>query len=158
MRARLAAVVILVSASAGAVDFAGRARAAVSGGIDTNPRRDFVSPDAGATPTDAVLQGVANLSATLQGERGALSGSYDLGARKFILLSTEDTVIQSLQLEGTLWLGAGFALGLSGRARDRRGADRDYSDLSAELSLQYLPDARLDFRIYAGAHRFIFWP
>lgn len=157
MRARLAAVVILVSASAGAVDFAGRARAAVSAGADTNPRRDFISPDAGGTPTDLVLQGVANLSGLLQGERASLSGSYDVGARKFIFLSPEDTIIQSLQLDGVLWLDGGFALGVTGRARDRRGAEREYSDLGAELSIQFVPDAKLDFRIWAGAHRFIFW-
>src|SRR3954471_8012188 len=105
MRARLAAVVILVSATAGAVEFAGRARAAAGGGLDTNPRRDFFSPDAGGPTPDILLQGIANLSGSMSGERGSLSASYDVGARKFVFLPTEDTIIQALQVDGTLWLG-----------------------------------------------------
>lgn len=156
MSVRLAAVLILCSATAGAVEFAGRARATAGTGLDTNPRRDFVSSDAG-TPADLVLQGVANLSGVMEGERGRLSASYDVGARKFIRLYTEDTVIQSLSIDGVLWLGRAFGVGVSGRARDRRGANREYTDLQAELSLQFTPDPQLDFRIWATAHRFIFW-
>jgi hypothetical protein len=158
MRVRLAAVIILLSATAGAVEFAGRARAAVGAGVDTNAPRDFVSPDAGVIPPDGVIQGIANLAGSVQGERGGVSAAYDVGVRKFVLLPHEDTIIQSLQLDATLWLPAGFALGVSGHLRDRRGADRDYSDLAAELSLQYLPDTALDFRIWGAVHRFIFWP
>lgn len=157
MRARLAAVVFLLSATAGAVDLGGRARVSVNAGIDTNPRRDFVSPDAGGTPSDGVLQGVANLSGYLAGERGTLGAAYDLGARKFVLLSSEDTVVQSVQLDGNLWLPGGFALGVTARGRDRRGASRDYTDLAAEGTLEFAPDAQLDLRLRGSAHRFIFW-
>ncbi|MBK7859290.1 MAG: hypothetical protein IPJ65_11850 [Archangiaceae bacterium] len=158
MRVPFTALVLLLgSATAGAVDFSGRARANLGGGIDSNAPRDFVSPDAGALLIDGMVQGIANLAGTLQGERGAITGSYDVGARKFFRLPHEDTVIQTAQLDASLWLPAGFGLGLTGRARDRRGADRDYTDLGAELSVQYVPDGALDFRAWGGLHRFIFW-
>lgn len=156
MRARLVCVVVVLAAPAYAAELNGRARAAVAVGIDTNPRRDFVSSGSG-TPTDIVFQGLANLFGAVQGERASLSGSYDIGARKFLLLGSEDTVIQTLQLDGVLWAGRSFGFGLSGRARDRRGAQRDYTDLQAELNLQFVPDGSLDFRVWGSAHRFIFW-
>lgn len=156
MRARIVAVVICCSATAGAVEFSGRARASIGAGVDTNPRRDFVSPDAG-TPTAMVMQGVLNLSGFMQGERGTLGAAYDIGGRKFIGVLTEDTVIQSLQVDGTLWLGRSFGLGFIGRARDRRGANREYTDLSAEANIQFTPDPQLEFRLWGNAHRFIFW-
>jgi hypothetical protein len=155
-RACFAAIVFLVSASAGAVEVSGRARGAISTGIDTNPTRDFYSPDSGPT-ADLVLQGIANLGGALQGERGFLSGSYDIGARKFLFISAADTIVQSAQLDGTLWVGRAFAFGITGRARDRRGDERDYSDLNAELNLQFAPERQLDFRVWGAAHRFIFW-
>jgi len=156
MRARLVCVVAVFAAPAFAFDYSGRARGLVGLGIDTNPRRDFVSPNT-ITPTDVVLQGIVNLSGGLQGERASLAGSYDVGARKFLLLSSEDTIIQTVQLDGVLWAGRSFGFGFVGRARDRRGAQRDYTDLQAELNLQFVPDNALDFRVWGSAHRFIFW-
>ncbi len=156
MRARLVCVVAVLAAPAYAVEVSGRARGTLSTGLDSNPRRDFVSAGT-STPIDLVFQGVANLAGALQGERATLSGSYDVGGRKFLLLSSEDTVIQTLQLDGVVWAGRSFGFGLSGRARDRRGAGRDYSDLQAEVNIQYVPDTALDFRVWGAAHRFIFW-
>ncbi|MBL8951716.1 MAG: hypothetical protein JNK82_13120 [Myxococcaceae bacterium] len=148
-------MVFVLAAPAYAIDLSGRVRGSVGVGIDSNPRRDFVSNNA-VTPIDPVLQGLLNLGGAIQGERASAGGSYDLGARKFFALSSEDTVIQTLQLDGVVWAGR-FGFGVVGRARDRRGAQREYSDLQAEVNLQFVPDNALDFRIWGAAHRFIFW-
>jgi hypothetical protein len=48
--------------------------------------------------------------------------------------------------------------GLSGRARDRRGAERDYTDLMGGALLDFLPDPSVDLRLQINAHRFLFRP
>lgn len=148
---------LLAAGAAHAVELDGAARLWLGGGIDTNPRRDFVVTG-GKTPTDAVLQGVLQLDGALRGERGGLLASYDLGGRKFILLPTEDTLVQSGLLEGEVFLLRELGLGASLHLRDRRGADRDYTDLGADAFVRFLLQGRLDARLSVGAHRFIFWP
>src|SRR4051794_29972866 len=139
MRLRLILpLVTLLAGSAAAVELSGRARGWGGAGIDTNPRRDYVSPGT-STPVDGGAQGIANLSGALSGQRGELSGAYDVAGRKFFLLGSEDTIIQSAMLDGTLWLPRGFSLSVTGRERDRRSAERDYSDFSAEGSIGFAP-------------------
>src|SRR5262249_6796579 len=131
MRVGLTTVLLsLLPAAAGAVDLSGRARAWVGGGVDTNPPRNFIGPNETSNP-DAVAQGIVNLSGALAGERGQLSAGYDIGGRKFITQQLQDTLVQSAELDGVLWLPHGFGFALTGRARDRRGADREYNDLAA---------------------------
>jgi hypothetical protein len=151
----LTAVLLLCSTSAKAVDLGGAVRGWVGAGVDSNPPRDYVSPG-NSTTTDGVLQGILNLAGSLSGQRGRIDATYDLGARNFLTQGNEDTVVQSLVVDATLWLPGPFAAVFEGRVRDRRGAQRDYSDLVAEVELEYQP-SQLDFRIYGAAHRFIFW-
>jgi hypothetical protein len=148
---------VLASTAALGADFSGSVRGWVGGGVDTNPARDFISPDGGAAVPDGFLQGIVNLNGGVGVGPFEVDGTYDIGARKFITQPSQDTVIQSATLLATLFLPKGFSLNIDGRARDRRGAERDYSDLLADFALGYAPDGQLDFRIRAGAHRFIFW-
>lgn len=156
-------MLLALSAHAAELDAAGRAW--VGAGIDTNPRRDFVLADhctatdrTGCTPTDAVLQGVLQLDGALRFERGALLASYDLGGRKFVLLPTEDTLVQTGLVEGELYLLPNIGLGGTLHVRDRRGADRAYTDLGAEGFVRIVAQGRLDAKLRVGYHRFLFWP
>jgi hypothetical protein len=83
---------------------------------------------------------------------------YDFGGRKFILLPSEDTLVQTGLLEAELYLLPEIGVGASLHLRDRRGADRDYTDLGADAYIRFLMQGRLDARVKIGAHRFIFWP
>jgi hypothetical protein len=91
-------------------------------------------------------------------ERFQLSGNYDLGARNFLQYATEDVLIQSANAQGSTVLGRHLGVGIEGRARDRRGGQRDYSDLAAMAYLEFVPDEKVDIRVHAGAHRFVYWP
>jgi hypothetical protein len=66
-------------------------------------------------------------------------------------------VVQAAQLEGTVSFAKYFAFGISGRARDRRGAERDYTDLQGGALLDFLPDPAVDLRVQINAHRFLFY-
>jgi hypothetical protein len=147
---------LLCSAAASAADWSGSARGQISGGVDTNPGREFISDGGNATP-DAFVQGIVNLAGGVAGGPFAVDGTYDVGARKFITQYQQNTVVQSATLLATAFLPHGFSLNLEGRARDRRGADRDYTDLVANLVLAFAPDNQLDFRLRGGYHRFLFW-
>ena len=154
---RVVTLFLLVSTSASASDFQGRARLWLGPAFDSNARRDFVSPRLGTQP-DLFLYGLGQLEGILRvGERVRISGSYDVSGRKFLLLPTEDTVVQAAQLEGTVSFAKYFAFGVAGRARDRRGAERDYSDLLGGALLDFVPDPSVDVRVQLNAHRFIFW-
>jgi len=147
---------LLLATTAGAVEVQGQARLWAGPGLDSNARRDFVSPGVPTVP-DGFLFGLGQLDGVLRGEKGGVTGSYDVSARKFLFLGTEDTVIQSAQLEGTLFAGRVLSLGLLARGRDRRGANRDYSDLEADAVVEYVPDPKLSVRLRGGAHRFLYW-
>jgi hypothetical protein len=43
------------------------------------------------------------------------------------------------------------------RARDRRGADRDYSDLTPDAWLEFTPTQNILVRVHGGYHRFLYW-
>lgn len=135
---------------------AGTASLWTGAGIDTNPRRDFTSEGI-TTPLDGVVSAIGLLEGQYRGSRGKVGGRYDVGARKFFKLPSQDTLVQSLSLDGTLFIGRAFDVGIWGRARDRRGAERDYSDLSAEVVVGFTPDAQIDVRLFVGAHRFLYW-
>jgi hypothetical protein len=148
---------VLTASSAHAVDFKGRVRLWAGPGIDTNAKREFVSTGV-ATQPDGFLFGLLQLDGQLTlAERVCIIGGYDVGARKFLRLDTEDTIVQSAYLEGTVTFLDMFAFGVSGRARDRRGADRDYTDLQGGAVLDFFPTAQVDVRAQVMAHRFLFY-
>lgn len=151
-------VVTCCALSAQAVDFRGRARLWLGPGFDSNARRDYVSAGRG-TQSDLFLFGLGQLDGRLGlGQAVQVTGAYDVAGRKFIFLPSEDTVVQSAQLE-VLWAATRlFNFGAQGRARDRRGAGRDYTDLQAAAVIDFLPDRALDLRLTLAAHRFMYWP
>ncbi len=140
-----------------AADVRGSARLWAGPGYDTNARRDFVSAGV-PTSGDGFFYGLGVLEGRVDFERAHLLASYDVAGRKFVTQPSEDTIVQNLQLDGTVALGKSFSAGLSGRARDRRGADRDYSDLFGQGVVAFTPDEALDVRLTAAAHRFVYWP
>jgi len=148
---------LLLTPLAHAADVRGAARGWVGPGFDSNAPRDTKS---GSEPTqgDGFLYGLVQLEGAVDFERARVVGAYDIAARKFLLLPSEDTLVQNAQLESTFALGRAFAVGLSGRARDRRGAGRDYTDLVGDALIDFTPDEAVDVRVRFGAHRFLYWP
>ncbi len=157
-----ALVFALASAPAAAAELGGQLRLSVNAGVDTNARRDFDQAEGeaegnrrGAEP-DMVASVVAATEGVLQAERARVTGSYDLGIRKFMRLPLEDVFIQSAQLEASVALGSIFGAGITGRVKDRRGGSRDYSDLAGAAFLELVPDAKVSLRFQGGGHRFLF--
>lgn len=85
------------------------------------------------------------------------SGGYDLGLREFLRLPSENVVIQSANADASVAVGRSLGLGLDARAKDRRGGERDYSDLFAEAFLEFVPDSAVELKVRGGAHRFLYW-
>jgi hypothetical protein len=152
----LTALVVLASVPALAAEWSGSARGQISAGVDTNPGRDFISDGGTATP-DGFAQAIVNLAGGVDVGPLSVDATYDFGGRKFVTQPQDDTIIQSASVFATVFMPRGFSLGLEGRARDRRGAERDYTDLMSDLVLGYAPDNQLDFRLRGGYHRFLFW-
>jgi hypothetical protein len=142
---------------AGAVDLKGQARAWVGPGFDTNARRDFVSRTLAPQP-DGFFFGLGTVDGVIETERTRLSGTYDVAARKFIGLPTEDTIVNSVNGEFGVGLSPQVTVGLWGIARDRRGAERDYTSLLGQGTIDFTPTANLLVRARFGATRFLFWP
>ena len=151
-----ALVLLLWSAAAQAVELQGSARAWVGSGLDTNPRRDFVAPG-GQTPTDVALHALAQLEGALLWQRALLAATYEAGGRKFVLVPSEDTVVQNAAIDAEAWLTRGLGVGARLRGRDRRGAERSYTDLGADALVLLAPDRPLEASGRVGAHRFLFW-
>lgn len=156
MRSAFIAITLLTS-SAFAAELRGAGRAWAGPGFDTNAKRDYVSPGV-PTQADGFVFGLGQVEGAVELERVRLVGSYDLAARKFFTLASEDTVVQNAQAEATVASGQALAAGLAGRARDRRGADRDYTDLVGEAVVDFFPTEAVDVRLRGGAHRFLYWP
>jgi len=149
--------VVLLSALTARAEFQGHGRLWLGPGVDTNAKREFVSMGVGTAP-DGFLFALGQLEGLARfGERLRLLGSYDVGARKFLTQPTEDTIVQAAQLEATVAFAQYFAIGVAGRVRDRRGAQRDYTDLQGGAVLDFLPDAAVDVRVQLNAHRFLFY-
>ncbi|WP_224372236.1 hypothetical protein [Hyalangium versicolor] len=126
--------------------------------VDSNAPRDFHGPETPAPLADLALSVLAAADGRITGESLQLVGRYELGGRKYARYTSEDVLVQAGALEGSMALGTQAGLGLEGRAKDRRGGSRDYSDLGADAFLEYVPDVRLALRIRAGAHRFVYRP
>lgn len=154
----LPALVLSLLALAGgaqAADVEGTLRATGRLMLDGNAPRDFTP--GGDTP-DLVLSLLASAGGRITADRWQLVGRYDAGGRKYVVFSGEDSLVQAAALEGSLALGTSLGLGLEGRAKDRRGGRREYTDLAASAFLEYAPDARLSLRLRVGAHRFLYRP
>jgi hypothetical protein len=152
-----ALLLVLGAGGAAAADFEGQARAWLGPGFDSNARRDHVSPGV-ATQPDAFLFALGQLGGSLRlAERVLLRGSYEVGGRLFLLLPGEDTVLQNAQLSAQVQATEWLRVGLAGRARDRRGADRDYTDLEGGLTVDFVPDPHLTLGVEVDAHRFLYW-
>lgn len=158
MRARhLALLVCLASGWAGAVELKGAARLWAGPGYDSNARRDFVTSASSPQP-DGFVFGLGTLDGLIGGERWRLTGTWDVAARKFFFLSSEDSIVNSGTGEFQFGLSQMFTLGLFGTVRDRRGADRDYTSLLGQGFIDFSPTNAIDVRLRFGATRFLFWP
>lgn len=159
MNVRLAPTLIFVALLCGAhrahAEVGGSARVTALTGIDTNARRDYESSLNGI---DAVGNLIVDLSGDYQGETTAARADYSAGGRKFIRFPSEDVLVQAAALEGGVALSQSLGVGLLGAGKDRRGADRDYTDLSASAYVDFYPDDALSLRARGGAHRFIYRP
>ena len=152
-----ALVVSLLALAGGAhaADVEGGLRATGRLLVDGNAPRDFTL---GGDTTDLVLSLLTSAEGRVTADRWQLVGRYDAGGRKYVAFPTEDTLVQSAALEGSLALGTSLGVGLEGRAKDRRGGNREYTDLAASAFLEYVPDAQLSLRLRGGAHRFLYRP
>src|SRR5262245_36363145 len=99
----MTAVWLVASIPALGADWTGSVRGQVSGGVDSNPGRDFVS-DGGASTPDGFLQGIVNLSGGVATGPFVVDATYDFGGRKFITQPRQDTLIQSATLVATALL------------------------------------------------------
>jgi len=157
----LSTLVVLVVAIAGgarAADVEGALRVTGRLMLDGNAPRDVTRGPIATDTSDAVFSLLASGEGRYTADRWQLVGRYDGGVRKYLLFTTEDVLVQAAALEGSLALGSSLGVGVEGRAKDRRGGGRAYSDLAASGFVEYVPDARLALRLRVGAHRFLYRP
>lgn len=147
------ACLLACSASASGAEWTYAARLSASAGFDSNAVRAY----GGSTP-DAVGSLQLAVDGAGQGEGWRLDGSYEVGARKFLLEPSEDTLVQSASVEGALRLARPLQLGATLFAKDRRGAARSYTDVGGRAFLGFLPDPRVEVRGSFGARHFQFYP
>lgn len=145
---------VLWSTTALCADLKGKLRVSTGAGVDTNARRDA---DVVGHVSDGLVSFVGEAEGRATFDSWQLSGSYEGGVRKFILYPSEDVLVQSANGEGSIAIGRFAGVGVRGRVRDRRGGDRDYSDLAASAFVEFVPDATLDVQVYGTGHRFIYW-
>ncbi|MBF5046580.1 hypothetical protein IR215_29570 [Simulacricoccus sp. 17bor-14] len=128
--------------------------------VDGNAPRDFTETDgsgASAQP-DVGLHLLGSAAGRYTAERYQLVGRYDLGTRLYLRYRSQSLLVQAGTVEASHALGPTLGAGVEARAKDRRGGARAYSDLGASAFLEYVPDVRLDVRLRAGAHRFVYRP
>jgi hypothetical protein len=153
----LALLLVTAPGLAGAVDVRGASRLWLGPGYDTNARRDFVTSNAAPQP-DGLLFALGTVDGVVEGERFRVSGTYDVAARKFLLLPSEDTIVNSVSGDAQYALAPALSVGLTGAVRDRRGAERDYTSLGGQGVVDFAPTPAVDVRLRVGATRFLFWP
>lgn len=155
----LLALTVLAARRAPAAEWEGSLKVTSRVLVDTNASRDF-SDAAASGPL--VLDQAFSLLGSAEGratfERSQLVGRYELGGRKYLGFTDEDSLVQAGALEGSLALGTEFGVGLEAHAKDRRGGTRAYSDLGTSAFLEYAPDVRLALRVRGGARRFVYRP
>lgn len=127
-------------------------------GFDSNARRDYASALGEGLQPDLFAFALGNAEALFRFESPfALRGRYDVAGRKFMVHRSQDTLVQEVQLQGEVTVLPSLSLGLRGQARDRRGAERDYTDLSASLMVDALVNAAVNLRLTGGARRFLYY-
>lgn len=137
---------------AAAAEPAGSLRANASIGGDSNARRVF-----GPGEPDVVASLLLDAAGRLSAGPMDLGGGYSAAGRKFFALSTEDTLAQEAEAEaGARPLGS-VQLAVNGRAKDRRGGPRRYTDLQSSAALRWRAIPELEVELHGGAHRFIDW-
>ena len=156
MALAIALVLSLAAAPEGGVDLDGQARAWLGPGFDSNPRRDYVSANVLTVPA-FYLYAMGEAAGTLRlGERVTVRGAYQVGGRLFPTDLGQSTVLQDAELAAKVRALDWLLLGVVGRARDRRGADREYTDLQGGLAVDFVPDAHLLVGLEVAAHRFLY--
>lgn len=158
MPRRLAVLLLLLGAPAAfGAKFRGAGRLWAGAGVDTNARRDYTSPTIPTQP-DGFFFGLLHLEGVTLFDQGArVLGTYDVAGRKFLTLPSEDTLVQDGSLEAVVPIGRSVDVGVQGRARARCGAERDYTDFTGALLVNFLPTDEMDVRVTFGAHRFLYW-
>jgi hypothetical protein len=154
----LSALLLLLAGGALAADVEGSVRVTGRVLVDSNAPRDFSDNQSLSPELDMALGLLAAAEGRVTGERLQAVGRYELGGRKYLRYDTEDVLVQSAALEGSAALGTQLGVGAEGRAKDRRGGSRDYSDLGTSAFLEYAPEVRLALRVRVGAHRFVYRP
>jgi hypothetical protein len=137
---------------AAAAEPAGSLRATAGLGGDSNARRVF-----GPGEPDLVASLLLDAAGKLALGPLDLGGGYTAAGRKFFLLPSEDTLAQEAGAElGVRPLGS-LTLAVNGRAKDRRGGPRRYTDLQSFAALRWRAVPELEVELRGGAHRFIDW-
>jgi hypothetical protein len=149
---RWAAALCLVPCSALAAE--GDLRLSVQTGYDSNVRRDY---DQTGTVSDGQLSLLASASGRAGDEPFRASGTYDVGVRTFLQYAAEDTLVQAANGEASYDTGRTSRIGVETHDKDRRGGNREYSDLVGGAFIDYAPDEALAVRLRASGHRFIYW-
>jgi hypothetical protein len=144
----------LLSPAAQSSELKGTARLSVGAGADSNARRDYQQL---GTQSDGFAYATALGRFDYLDQPTRAAGEYEIGARKFFQLSSEDVVVQSGSIEGARSLGSAWSIGLNGHAKDRRGGVRDYSDLLGGPFVGFGTRA-LDLRLSTTVHRFVYRP
>ncbi|QRK13038.1 hypothetical protein JQX13_25240 [Archangium violaceum] len=147
---------LMLAGGAHAADVEGKLRVTGRMMLDGNAPRDFTKGHTRASTSDLVFGLLAAAEGRYTEDRWQLVGRYDGGGRKYLGFSNEDVLVQAAALEGSLALGSSLGVGVEGRAKDRRGGSRAYTDLAASAFVEYAPDTRLSLRLRAGAHRFLY--
>ncbi|WNG44567.1 hypothetical protein F0U60_11030 [Archangium minus] len=152
----LVVVLLALAGGAHAADVEGQLRVTGRLMLDGNAPRDFTKGLTSTNTSDLVLSLLAVGEGRYTADRWQVVGRYDGGGRKYLSYPTEDALVQAASLEGSLALGTSLGVGLEGRAKDRRGGSRAYTDLAASAFVEYAPDTQLSLRLRAGAHRFLY--
>jgi hypothetical protein len=149
---RAAGSLLLWSAAALAAE--GDVQLSTQAGYDSNVRRDY---DQVGTVSDAEVSLVGSAEGRVQGDSTQAFGAYDVGLRKFLQYPSEDTLAQAVNGETSWRASPHWTLGVQTRGKDRRGGERDYTDLMANAFAEWKPDLAVTVRGWAGAHRFLYW-
>jgi hypothetical protein len=154
---RLWLLLTLCAGNVWAADGTAKAHAWAGAAYDSNAARNFVSP--GDRPRgDGFLFALLDLQGALFfGTTVSIAGNYNIAGRKFIFGPSEDMLLQAASIEVNVQVTKVFSLGPIGSFRDRRGAERDYTDLQGGAFVSFAPSASVDVRITGLAHRFIFY-
>ena len=155
---RTPALALLLCSASALAESQGAFRVWLGTGFDSNARRDFSGgPSNLAREPDLVFSAIGSAEGRYRGASTQANAAYDLGLREFMRLPTENVVIQSATADASVAIGRFLGAGLDARAKDRRGAERDYTDLGAEAFVEFVPDNTVDVKLHGGAHRFLYW-